>query len=274
MHLRADILIAARDKLQVEALQHLLRSISKETVYTATDSRKALEFLTHAQPSTILVAEGLKPIEAVAFIRAIRTEAKFPSRKAHIIYVAPKDMHPPAIAAGAHAGLALPISLSGMMEAMARIKSDDRPFIELECYAGPCRRTKRSGPGGGLKRRQADRDAAAAALRARFEGLRVTLATAAKAQAAEPAESAARELLMTAREMNDTAMTAALNGLLAGLAHMAPIDERMASLIEEFAAALQVLHRLPPCAERDILTDLVQTLAGRIDQRALMLKVG
>jgi CheY-like chemotaxis protein len=273
MHHRADCLIAARDKLQVEALQHLLRSISKDTVFTATESRKALEFLIHANPTTIFVVEGLKPIPAVEFIRLVRSDSRLPSREAHIVYVAPADLHGPALAAGAHAGLALPISLSGMMEAMARVKSDDRPFVEVAGYAGPCRRTKRTGAGG-PKRRKADRDAAAMALKARFEALRITLATAAQARAAEPAEAAARELLMAARDMNDPALATVLGDLVAGLSHRAPIDERMALLIEEFATALSHLQRLPPCAERDLLVGLVQTVAGRVEQRAGLLMAG
>ena len=257
---RADILIACRDKRHLDALQQLLRSISRETVYVASDAIKARDFLLHAAPSTIFVAEGLQGMDACAFIRATRREMRFQSRKAHIVYVAPADLHRQGEAAGAHAGLALPISLSGMMEAMARVKSDDRPFIDLADYSGPCRRVRRSGPAS-AKRRHGDK-------LAKFEALRVTLATAAKTKNPDVASAAAAELLATCRELDDPVLVAAVEGLVNGLGAAQLMDQRLAVMVEEFATALIHLHRIGPCPEREILHRLVMTLAEKIETKA------
>lgn len=257
---RADILIACRDKRQLDALQQLLRSISRETVFVAGDAAKARDFLTHASPTMIFVAEGLQGMDACAFIRAVRKEGRFLSRKAHIVYVANADLHPNGLAAGAHAGLALPISLSGMMQAMARVKSDDRPFIELPDYSGPCRRVQRSGPTA-PKRRHVDK-------LARFEALRVTLATAARTKSPEVAAAASAELLAACRDLDDPILVAAVEGLLNGIGAAGFMDERLAVMVEEFATALTHLHRIGPCPERDILHTLVMTLAEKIRVKA------
>ncbi len=257
---RADILIVCRDKRQLDALRQLLRSITRETVVVADGAAQACDFLAQASPTMIFVAEGLQDMDACAFIRAVRREPRFPSRTAHIVYVAQTDQHRKGVAAGAHAGLALPISLSGLMEAIARVKSDDRPFIELASYCGPCRRVQRSG-GAAPKRRHVDK-------LAKFEALRVTLATAAKTQNPEVAAAAAEELLAACRDLDDPVLFASVEGLLEGLGAAALMDERLAVMVEEFATALAHLHRIGPCAEREILHDLVMTLAGKITTKA------
>ncbi len=257
---RADILIACRDKLQLDALKQLLRSISRETMFVAGDAAKARDFLTYAAPSTIFVAEGLQGMEACAFIRAVRKEKRFQSRKAHIIYVAHADLHAAGLAAGAHAGLALPISLSAMMQAMARVKSDDRPFIDRADYSGPCRRVQRSGPAV-PKRRHADKIA-------KFEALRVTLATAAKTKNPDVAAAASAELLAACQDLDDPVLVTAVEGLCQGIGAAGFMDERLAVMVEEFATALTHLHRIGPCPEREILHALVMTLCDKIRAKA------
>ncbi|MFZ4122147.1 MAG: hypothetical protein ACOYKM_10840 [Caulobacterales bacterium] len=273
---KADVLIAARDRVQIDTLRQLFRGMGVRGLVVTIDAEEARRILLTSRMDTMIICEGLRGEDALAFLRSIRRNVDVPSRRGHMLYVGPTDMASKAINAGAHAAMSLPISLSGLMQVHASMKSDDRPFVELTQYVGPCRRTKRVAGREIPRRRLSDQQALAAQLLDLFDDRRKALAKAAGVAAASGADKsdgvffAVMELERVAREMDDKALIFVSSALGEALSRRARVDKRLAVLIEEYAAAIGHLVHLPIACDkqRGILAGHIVALAERIGKRA------
>lgn len=272
---KADVMIVGRDRVQIDTFRQLLRGMGVWTVAYATEATAALEQLRASRPSAIFVCEGMKGQDALDFIKLVRRDISIPSRRGHILFVGPSELHAKAINAGVHAAANLPISLAGLMQVMAFMKSDDRPFVELQNYVGPCRRTKRMAGKDVPRRRGDDRLALEAQLRHVFKEQRQKLIEAALTAAQDPSKTdavffAVMDLERTSKEMDDQPVIDVIRALSEALSRRATVDIRLSAMIEEFMTAVGHLAQLPRehDRERQLLAGHITALAGRIGQRS------
>lgn len=277
-----DTLVVSRNKLQIETVTQLLRSLNMWGVQTTTDTLDAWRRLVHGDVKTLIVCEDLAGPSGPDFIRWVRHDTRLQSRKAHILLICndPKTIVAKVKTSGANQGAAFPLSIADFLQTHAELKADDRPFVEVKSYAGPCRRVKPSAGRAIPRRRLADRSALMAALGDLFTGQiealgvharEATVRTRADLAATQRAErdalfAAAMDLVRTTQEMEDDPLILATRALSEALSGPGVVTEKVCGMIEEFAKATMHLFVLPleMERERDVLAEHIGALAGRI----------
>jgi DNA-binding response OmpR family regulator len=159
------VAIVAMSKFDGGIVADLLRDLGAR-VHLFVDSEQALASLDRIGANIAIVAVDAKPISGEEWVRRLRRETVYSTRKSPVFMLAPKLTV--AIAemcrhAGANAVIGMPVSSAVLINTIKKVLAKPRPFIDAEGYVGPCRRAGIVTAGNGSRRRKADDQAAARA---------------------------------------------------------------------------------------------------------------
>lgn len=121
----------------------LLRAAGIRTFMTAEAGPEAMTVIKQGSPDLIVMEWLEGPMDALAFIQAVRRTADAANRATPIVLLTPRNRArdvEAARAAGADAYLTKPISMRTAKEKLAVLFAHPRPFVDTAHYVGPCRR--------------------------------------------------------------------------------------------------------------------------------------
>lgn len=150
-------LVAGEDKLQTDVIAGLLRGVLTPEVIRTRDFQHASSLAHAGGFALVVVGFDRSTVDAVEFIMSLRRNRANRDRTAPIIVLRTnptENDYKVAQEAGATAVFAKPLALGPLQKFFAKVKSDVRPFVDVESYVGPCRR--RAIIKGGPRRRSGD----------------------------------------------------------------------------------------------------------------------
>lgn len=154
------ILIVDDDKTMRALLHSLLLALGARQIHEATDGERGLAILGSIEPDLILTDYTMKPIDGVAFVKAVRHMPP-PLSLIPVIMVtghAERRYVEEARDAGITEYLCKPVTARDLNTRITEVLERPRPFVKVETFVGPDRRRHRPGPYNGPRRRNEDRD--------------------------------------------------------------------------------------------------------------------
>jgi CheY-like chemotaxis protein len=136
-----------------ESMRRLVRTIlhqlGSHDIVEAPEGEEALDLL-RRQPIDIAVCDMMmRPIDGIAFTRAVRQDARSPNRYLPIIMTSAYS-EPDKVMAARDAGvtefLAKPLSVTALYQRVMAVVERPRPFVRNGAYFGPMRRGIDPGP--------------------------------------------------------------------------------------------------------------------------------
>lgn len=139
----------------------ILRAIGVGDVIEAIDGSDALNLMRHHPPDIIITDFVMEPTDGVKFVHTVRNSDDSPCPMVPVIMMTGHSEISrvcEARDAGVTEILTKPISARGVLERIAQVIENPRPFVRAETYFGPDRRRKVDSHYKGPLRRQDDED--------------------------------------------------------------------------------------------------------------------
>lgn len=124
-------------------VRSLLRAAGIMRVQEAPSAAEALAFMRRANVDLVLADWCMRPVDGVAFTRAIRTEPDSPNPYVAVVMISAHSEQSRVKAArdaGVNSFLVKPISTRSLFEHVSAALGDVRPFVRSSDYFGPDRR--------------------------------------------------------------------------------------------------------------------------------------
>ena len=144
-------------------LTEILRAIGVRQVFEANDGAEALQIMRAQQIDIIMTDLAMQPLDGLDFVRTLRNSPESPNPMAPVIMITGHSTLRRVSEArdvGVNEFLSKPVTARGVLERIARVVDNPRPFVRSADYFGPDRRRRADPNYNGPRRRVADRDAA------------------------------------------------------------------------------------------------------------------
>ena len=142
-------------------LTEILRAIGVRQVFEATDGAQALQIMRGNQIDIIMTDLAMQPLDGIDFVRLLRNSPDSPNPMAPVIMITGHSTLRRVAEArdvGVNEFLSKPVTARGVLERIAQVVDNPRPFIRSPSYFGPDRRRRVDPDYDGPKRRQADHE--------------------------------------------------------------------------------------------------------------------
>ncbi len=142
---RLSVLVVDDSRSMRELLSVLLFGLGVGSIASAKDGFDALHELSHGKPDIVFVDWSMEGMDGLAFIHAVRSDARSPFRHVPIVMItgyAERERVTAARDAGVNEFLAKPISGKALAARIENLIHRPRPFIRTATYYGPDRRRK------------------------------------------------------------------------------------------------------------------------------------
>jgi CheY-like chemotaxis protein len=140
-------------------LTEILRAIGVRQVFEANDGAEALQTM-RAHPIDIIMTDlAMQPLDGIDFVRLLRNSPDSPNPMAPVIMITGHSTQrrvQEARDVGVTEFLSKPVTARGVLERIAQVVDNPRPFIRAETYFGPDRRRRADPNYTGPRRRAAD----------------------------------------------------------------------------------------------------------------------
>lgn len=141
-------------------LRELLGTLGIREIFEAADGDEALRILKEKTPDLILTDLSMKPVDGIAFTRAVRNSAASPNVYVPILMLTghtERLLVESARDAGVTEFLAKPVTPEALFRRLTEIVERPRAFVRSETYFGPDRRRRAVTNYPGPFRRASDR---------------------------------------------------------------------------------------------------------------------
>ncbi len=141
-------------------LTEILRAIGVRQVFEANDGAEALHIMRNHQVDIIMTDLAMQPLDGLDFVKRLRNSPESPNPMAPVIMITGHSTQRRVTEArdiGVNEFLSKPVTARGVLERIARVVDNPRPFVRSETYFGPDRRRKHDPTYDGPRRRAADR---------------------------------------------------------------------------------------------------------------------
>jgi CheY-like chemotaxis protein len=158
---RLNILLVDDNHHMRVLLTEILRAIGVRQVFEANDGAEALRIMRSQQVDIIMTDLAMQPLDGLDFVRRLRNTPESPNPMAPVIMITGHSTLrrvAEARDAGVNEFLSKPVTARGVLERIARVVDNPRPFVRSEDYFGPDRRRRADPNYNGPRRRVADRD--------------------------------------------------------------------------------------------------------------------
>jgi CheY-like chemotaxis protein len=145
-------------------LTEILRAIGVRQVFEANDGAEALSIMRAHQVDIIMTDLAMQPLDGLDFVRKLRNAPESPNPMAPVIMITGHSTQRRVTEArdvGVNEFLSKPVTARGVLERIARVVDNPRPFVRSADYFGPDRRRRADPSYSGPRRRIADQEAAA-----------------------------------------------------------------------------------------------------------------
>jgi CheY-like chemotaxis protein len=140
-------------------LGEILRAIGVKHIFEASDGAAALQMMKNNQVDIIMTDLSMQPLDGIDFTRLIRRSKDSPNQMCPIIMITGHStlqrVHE-ARDAGVNEFLAKPLTAKGVIERLAQVIDNPRPFVRTRDYFGPDRRRRADPNFQGPWRREGD----------------------------------------------------------------------------------------------------------------------
>jgi CheY-like chemotaxis protein len=161
-HLRFDLLniLLVDDNHHMRVLlTEILRAIGVRQVFEANDGAEALRIM-RAYPVDIIMTDlAMQPLDGLDFVRMLRKSPDSPNPMAPVIMITGHSTIRRVTEArdvGVNEFLSKPVTARGVLDRIARVVDNPRPFVRSEDYFGPDRRRRADPAYKGPMRRSSD----------------------------------------------------------------------------------------------------------------------
>jgi CheY-like chemotaxis protein len=139
------VVVIDNNEFAITLIKRLLTAMRIAEIATCTDPESIGDVMQRAKPDVAIVDLDMPKksgLEVISDIRRGRTGV--PNTIGILVATAHAELEQVSSArnAGANWILVKPLSFRSLYDGLARVASDDRPFIESEAYVGPCRRIR------------------------------------------------------------------------------------------------------------------------------------
>lgn len=139
------IMVVDDNAYMCDIVRRLLNSMQIKDVLIARDAETALTMMRTTLPDVLIVDLEMGRVDGLAFVRQLRSSERTAEKEIKILLLTAHTEVDKVMAArdsGVHDVLAKPISFKTLYDRLQSVVIDDRPFVEVEHYTGPCRRRK------------------------------------------------------------------------------------------------------------------------------------
>lgn len=141
-------------------LNEILRAIGVKYVYEANDGAEALQIM-RTNPVDIIMSDlAMEPLDGIDFVRLLRNSPDSPNPMAPVIMITGHSTQKRVREArdvGVNEFLSKPVTARGVLERIAQVVDNPRPFIRTSAYFGPDRRRRADPNYAGPRRRSTDK---------------------------------------------------------------------------------------------------------------------
>jgi CheY-like chemotaxis protein len=140
-------------------LTEILRAIGVRQVFEANDGAEALQIMRTHQIDIIMTDLAMQPLDGIDFVRRLRTSPDSPNPMAPVIMITGHSTQRRVTEArdvGVSEFLSKPVTARGVLERIAQVIDNPRPFVRSTDYFGPDRRRRNDPSYNGPRRRVSD----------------------------------------------------------------------------------------------------------------------
>jgi CheY-like chemotaxis protein len=140
-------------------LTEILRAIGVRQVFEANDGAQALQIMRNHQIDIIMTDLAMQPLDGLDFVRKLRNAPESPNPMAPVIMITGHSTQRRVTEArdvGVNEFLSKPVTARGVLERLARVVENPRPFVRSADYFGPDRRRRADPAYRGPRRRASD----------------------------------------------------------------------------------------------------------------------
>jgi two-component system chemotaxis response regulator CheY len=140
-------------------LTEILRAIGVRQVFEANDGAEALQIMRTHQIDIIMTDLAMQPLDGIDFVRRLRTSPDSPNPMAPVIMITGHSTQRRVTEArdvGVSEFLSKPVTARGVLERIAQVIDNPRPFVRSTDYFGPDRRRRSDPSYNGPRRRVSD----------------------------------------------------------------------------------------------------------------------
>jgi two-component system chemotaxis response regulator CheY len=144
-------------------LAEILRAIGVRQVFEANDGAEALQIMRAHQIDIIMTDLAMQPLDGIDFVRLLRNSPDSPNPMAPVIMITGHSTSRRVTEArdvGVNEFLSKPVTARGVLERIAQVVDNPRPFVRSAGYFGPDRRRRADPNYNGPRRRASDRGSA------------------------------------------------------------------------------------------------------------------
>jgi len=141
-------------------LTEILRAIGVRQVFEANDGAEALQIMRAHQIDIIMTDLAMQPLDGIDFVRLLRNSPDSPNPMAPVIMITGHSTSRRVTEArdvGVNEFLSKPVTARGVLERIAQVVDNPRPFVRSPSYFGPDRRRRADPNYNGPRRRASDR---------------------------------------------------------------------------------------------------------------------
>jgi CheY-like chemotaxis protein len=161
-HLRFELLkiLLVDDNHHMRVLlTEILRAIGVRQVFEANDGAEALQTMRTHQIDIIMTDLAMQPLDGIDFVRLLRNSPDSPNPMAPVIMITGHSTQrrvQEARDVGVNEFLSKPVTARGVLERIAQVVDNPRPFVRATTYFGPERRRRADPNYNGPRRRASD----------------------------------------------------------------------------------------------------------------------
>ena len=140
-------------------LTEILRAIGVRQVFEANDGAEALQIMRTHQIDIIMSDLAMQPLDGIDFVRLLRNSPDSPNPMAPVIMITGHSTQrrvQEARDVGVNEFLSKPVTARGVLERIAQVVDNPRPYVRTANYFGPDRRRKADPSYNGPRRRASD----------------------------------------------------------------------------------------------------------------------
>jgi len=126
-------------------LAEILRAIGVKDIYEANDGAEALQAIRNQPVDIVMTDLSMQPLDGIDFVRLLRNSPDSPNPMVPVIMITGHSTMArvaEARDAGVNEFLAKPLTARGVIERLAQLVENPRPFVRTADYFGPDRRRR------------------------------------------------------------------------------------------------------------------------------------
>lgn len=153
------VLVVDADQYSTSILGQILRGFGTKLHNTLASGEEAKRHLANSHYDLLICDAVLPDMHGSEFVRWVRRQPALQLRYIPLVVLTGYTQYSNVVMlrdAGANIVVRKPVSPNVLFDHIGWSARTERPFIETDTYAGPCRRFKNTGPPDGVGRRKSD----------------------------------------------------------------------------------------------------------------------